>query len=228
MCVLGEGTLPTNLLPRLHHLVRHLPNIWKSMNFAIRSAPRDLRRDLFLCHLSLAQLPPSCLIELSCAREWIGSFFFFTVTTAVYFMQWPNTMQMHPVSKATAPLHAVYSSFPLLCSWKRKCWLVPLLLFDSKLVSRGCSWESHELWVMLSQEGDWRSMPASLCPGPQGWQTFMCHGICGLSQWHMIPALLQKHTCRFNSESLQFRSSRGNPETVSSSHLEWITQLQRD
>ena len=76
MCVLGEGTLPTNLLPRLHHLVRHLPNIWKGMNFAIRSAPRDLRRDLFLCHLSLAQLPPSCLIELSCAREWIGSFFF--------------------------------------------------------------------------------------------------------------------------------------------------------
>ena len=35
------------------------------------------RKDLFLLHLSLAQLPPSCLIELSCAREWIWSFFFF-------------------------------------------------------------------------------------------------------------------------------------------------------
>ena len=40
--MLEEGTLPSSLLPRLHGLVRHLPEIWKSMNFVIHSAPRDL------------------------------------------------------------------------------------------------------------------------------------------------------------------------------------------
>ena len=40
--MLGEGALPTSLLPQLHRLVRHLPDIWKSMNIARHSAPRDL------------------------------------------------------------------------------------------------------------------------------------------------------------------------------------------
>ena len=56
---------------------------------------------------------------------------------------------------------------------------MPLHLFDYKLVSRGCSWESHELRVVLRQEGDWRSMPASLCLGP-------CLCVCHSDTWGLL------------------------------------------
>ena len=119
-------------------------------------------------------------MELSCARESVWSFFFslwlhrYTLChdpIQCKYIQFPKQQLLL--------LHVVYSSLPLLCSWKSKCWLVPLHLFDYKLVSHGCSWESHELRVVLSQEGDWRSMPASLCLGP-------CLCVCHSDTWGLL------------------------------------------
>lgn len=55
--------------------------------------------------------------------------FFFTVTTPVHFMPRPNTMQIHPVSKAIAPLSACSVLLPSFAAFMKKKMLAGAAAF---------------------------------------------------------------------------------------------------
>lgn len=189
---------------------RRLPDIWKSMNFATHLAPRDLRKG-FMLSSSVLSTTATCLIEQSCAGEWFWSFFFFLLWLHQYtFMSWSNTTQIPTVSKNNSCSYCMQCA-PVLfyyVSWKRKCWFVPLPLFDNKLVSHGLKlgepwaarwrsarWQQAGLgWV--GETGSWFQPHWEWIP--QWWQMLTSHGLCR-RHGDMWGLLCSRNVCRLDS-----------------------------